>query len=339
MPRIRTVKPDLFRHEALYEAEMRYQLPLRFAFIGLFTCCDREGRFRWRPRQLKLDVLPYDEMDFSIILNALAEVGFIEKYAAQGEEYGYIPSWHRHQVLNNKEKKSDYPVPPSQLNHNTFKIHAHSANYDSVGQVVEESKHKNFPYHSAPSIDMQKKADQFLVETRSSVKYDEEETMRSSQKEKVGQQEVAMNFRESFSAILMPPSNDPCDEKIIQRLFTYWNEMMKQRRTRFDKKDALAIRAALALGYNESELQEAIIGCKKTPFNMGLNTDGKLFNDLSNIFKDEIHIEQFRHNAHSPPKPCFSKLVRSNLKATQRWVSQKMAVEDKNEPIRFASIY
>ena len=62
MARIRTVKPDLFRHEELLEAEHHFKLPLRLAFIGLFTTCDREVLFRWRPRQLKLDILPYDEI-------------------------------------------------------------------------------------------------------------------------------------------------------------------------------------------------------------------------------------------------------------------------------------
>ena len=64
MARIRTVKPDLFRHEALYELEIETGLPIRFSFAGLFTTCDRRGRFKWKPRQLKLDVLPYDNLDF-----------------------------------------------------------------------------------------------------------------------------------------------------------------------------------------------------------------------------------------------------------------------------------
>ena len=57
MARIRTIKPEFFRHEALFEAEHRAGLPLRLAFAGLWTAADREGRFKWRPRQLKLDVL------------------------------------------------------------------------------------------------------------------------------------------------------------------------------------------------------------------------------------------------------------------------------------------
>src|SRR5689334_8310489 len=109
IPKIRTVKPELFSHEGLFEAEVNCQLPLRLAFIALFTCCDREGRFRWQPRRLKRDLLPYDDLDLSHVLDALALCGFIKKYEFQGENYGCIPSWSRHQYINHKETESLIP--------------------------------------------------------------------------------------------------------------------------------------------------------------------------------------------------------------------------------------
>lgn len=109
MARIRTVKPELFRHEGLYEAEQETGLPLRLAFIGLFTVADREGIFRWQPRQLKLDVMPYEQIDFSRVLDALATRGFLVRYACAGEEYGVIPTFRKHQVINNRERPSDFP--------------------------------------------------------------------------------------------------------------------------------------------------------------------------------------------------------------------------------------
>lgn len=109
MARIRTVKPDLFRHEGLYEAEIQTGLPLRLAFIGLFTVADREGVFRWQPRQIKLDVMPYDNVDFSRVLDALATRHFIVRYACGTDEYGVIPTFRKHQVINNREKSSDFP--------------------------------------------------------------------------------------------------------------------------------------------------------------------------------------------------------------------------------------
>lgn len=111
MGRIRTVKPELFAHEDLYEAEIESGLPLRIAYVGLFTVADREGRFKWRPRPLKLAVLPYDEVDFSRVLDALMTRGFIVKYANETGEFGCIPSFSKHQVINNRESASDLPDP------------------------------------------------------------------------------------------------------------------------------------------------------------------------------------------------------------------------------------
>lgn len=111
MARIRTIKPEFFRHEGLYDAERETGLPLRIAFAGLWTAADKAGRFEWRPRQLKLDCLPHDDVDFSRVLDALATRGFIVKYTSGGEEYGYIPSWRSHQVINNRETESKIPEP------------------------------------------------------------------------------------------------------------------------------------------------------------------------------------------------------------------------------------
>ena len=111
MARIRTIKPELFRHEKLFDAERTSKLPLRLAFAGLFTASDREGRFNWSPRALKLDCLPYDEVDFEEVLDALCEHGFIVKYEIDGKVYGAIPSWSQHQHVNQREAQSVIPAP------------------------------------------------------------------------------------------------------------------------------------------------------------------------------------------------------------------------------------
>jgi hypothetical protein len=113
MARIRTIKPDFFRHEELYQAEKETGLPLRIAFAGLWTVADREGRFRWRPREIKLDVLPYDDVDFSRVLDALTTRHFLAKYSLADDVYGYIPSFKKHQLVNNRESASRLPDPLS----------------------------------------------------------------------------------------------------------------------------------------------------------------------------------------------------------------------------------
>jgi hypothetical protein len=84
---------------------------MRLAFIGLWCASDREGRFKWEPRRLGASILPYDGIDFSRVLDALTTRGFIERHASQGVEFGVIPSFLRHQLINNRESPSSLPVP------------------------------------------------------------------------------------------------------------------------------------------------------------------------------------------------------------------------------------
>jgi hypothetical protein len=111
--RIRTIKPEFFTHDGIFEAEEETGLPLRLAYIGLWCAADREGRFRWEPRRLRVQILPYDDVDFSRVLDALTTRGFLVKYASDGREFGAIPSFPRHQIINNRERESELPEPLS----------------------------------------------------------------------------------------------------------------------------------------------------------------------------------------------------------------------------------
>lgn len=113
MGRTRLVHPQLFTHDALFDAEAQSGLPLRVAYIGLATVADREGRFLWRPRPLKLAVLPYDECDFAAVLQALAAKGFVRQYGDAGE-YGDIPSFLTWQQPHRREAPSRIPPFPGE---------------------------------------------------------------------------------------------------------------------------------------------------------------------------------------------------------------------------------
>jgi hypothetical protein len=110
--RIRTIKPDFFLSESLHDAETETGLPIRIAFAGLWCAADREGRFEWRPRRLKTQILPYDGCDFSHVLDTLATRGALVKYTINGQDFGWIPGFTKHQVINNREKDSELPEPP-----------------------------------------------------------------------------------------------------------------------------------------------------------------------------------------------------------------------------------
>ena len=134
-PRIRSVKPDLFMHEDLYDAERSSGLPLRIAYVGMFAIADREGRFKWRPRLIKHYVLPNDDLDFADVLDALASHGFVVKYVVEGEEYGVIPTFAKHQRPNTREAKSDLPPPPDTAMH----VHARATHVQGDATHVQDA--------------------------------------------------------------------------------------------------------------------------------------------------------------------------------------------------------
>lgn len=106
------VKPAFFQDERLYDLEVQTGLPIRVIFIGLWCVSDREGRFDWNPRRLKVQILPHDEsIDFGAALAALKEGGFILDYEVDGRRFGYIPGFLSHQVINNREVASTRPDP------------------------------------------------------------------------------------------------------------------------------------------------------------------------------------------------------------------------------------
>jgi hypothetical protein len=114
MTRIRSIKPEFFRHEGLQDLERanpgRYPM---LTFEGLWGICDRAGRFEWRPRQIHLDVLPFLDFDMEQTLGLLSEGGFIRSYEAGGKRYGLVIHFLRHQTAESlKNEKVRCPEPP-----------------------------------------------------------------------------------------------------------------------------------------------------------------------------------------------------------------------------------
>jgi hypothetical protein len=108
--RIRTVKPEVSKHELLFELEQELQAPVRFAWVMLPGQCDREGRFKWRPRSLKTDIIPYDNCDFSRVLDAWVTRGLLVKYRVGDAWFGCIPTFLKHQAVNPRETASELPA-------------------------------------------------------------------------------------------------------------------------------------------------------------------------------------------------------------------------------------
>lgn len=113
MARIRTIKPDFFKNEQLSD------LPAitRLLFIGLWTQADKEGRLLDRPKRLKAEIFPYDNVNIDNELLRLQSAGFIERYEVGEMKVIQIDKFTKHQRISGTESftQSELPAPPKAL--------------------------------------------------------------------------------------------------------------------------------------------------------------------------------------------------------------------------------
>src|SRR5512143_3228047 len=101
----RTIKPGFWRNENL--AELPYEG--RLLFIGLWMLADREGRLEDRPRRIKMEIFPADNIDLEPCLDALVKARLIVRYQVGERKLIWIPTFEKHQHPHPHEPKSVLP--------------------------------------------------------------------------------------------------------------------------------------------------------------------------------------------------------------------------------------
>jgi hypothetical protein len=107
MPRARNIKPGFFKNEELVEIPFEYRL----LFVGLWMLADRAGRMEDRPKRIKMEVFPADEVDIDAGLNVLQARGFLIRYEVNGGRYIQVLNFEKHQSPHVKESPSLLPAP------------------------------------------------------------------------------------------------------------------------------------------------------------------------------------------------------------------------------------
>lgn len=108
MARARSIKPGFFTNDSLVELSFS----TRLLFIGLWTIADKEGRLLDRPKKIKMEVFPADDVDCDAGLTLLAGSGFLTRYEVAGVRYIQISNWKKHQSPHIKEANSSIPAFP-----------------------------------------------------------------------------------------------------------------------------------------------------------------------------------------------------------------------------------
>lgn len=107
MARARNIKPSFFQDDKLGELE-----PLaRLAFIGMWTLADFKGCIEYRPKMLKVQLLPYDECDIEQISKNLEQFRFIRFYVVNEKTYIKIVNFEKHQNPHKNEREAGSEIP------------------------------------------------------------------------------------------------------------------------------------------------------------------------------------------------------------------------------------
>jgi hypothetical protein len=104
--RIRTIKPQFFTSEKIADLT-----PFaRLLFVGLWCLADREGRLEDRPRKIKVETLPYDDVNVEELLQEIESKRFIHRYEADGVRIIQIRGFLEHQFPHHREAASILPA-------------------------------------------------------------------------------------------------------------------------------------------------------------------------------------------------------------------------------------
>lgn len=147
MARIRSLKPGFF-----IDSDLATLPPLhRLAFQGLWCHADKAGRLEDKPRELKVQILPYDSCDFAAILRDLAlpkghGPGFIQRYQVGDQRFIYITHFLDHQKPHHKEGESVLPPPPKW---DTVEACQPDPGKDGAGTVLTPSQPAGFLFLGA----------------------------------------------------------------------------------------------------------------------------------------------------------------------------------------------
>lgn len=142
MPRIRTVKPGLFKNEELAELPMS----ARLLFVGLFCLADKEGRMEDRPKRIRAELFPYDNIDVNDQLSRLQSAGFIRRYEVGEMKVIQVVNFTRHQRITGSEAltESIYPEQGNTLE-TTWKQLGRQEGKGKEGKGKEEEADKPPP--------------------------------------------------------------------------------------------------------------------------------------------------------------------------------------------------
>lgn len=148
MARIRTIKPEFWTSEQV----MSVSRDARLLFIGMWNFADDGGNQQANTKTIKAQVFPYDDLpeaNINELIGELLGVGLLETYEADCRWYWNIPTWKKHQRIDQPTYR--HPGPDGTVSQNPARRRGGSSSVQEVfgeqsanaQQVFDAGKERN----------------------------------------------------------------------------------------------------------------------------------------------------------------------------------------------------
>ena len=146
MARIRSIHPGIWTDEAFVSASPY----ARLLFIGIWNECDDQGAFEWKPVQLKMRLMPADNVDIAALLEELETSDRIRRYSLDGRHYGAVRNF---QIFQRPKKpNSIHPMTDEIRNFVASKAVGSEPDDDEVGGGSEPTPFSNASSSPPPPL-------------------------------------------------------------------------------------------------------------------------------------------------------------------------------------------
>jgi len=105
----------------------------------------------------------------------------------------------------------------------------------------------------------------------------------------------------------------------VSIVFDHWKKTMGHEKAVLGEKRKKAILARIKDGYSVETLCQAIDGCRASPFHMGDNKDGTVYDELGLICRDSAQVDKFCKLAEKPSLVGLSAAGRKTVNNLNDW--------------------
>lgn len=153
MSRIRTIKPDFWTDEKIVDLSAF----ARLLFIGMWNFVDDEGRAVFSPRELKMRILPADDVDASALVDEIRRKGLIKVYEIDSKEYFEVKGFAEHQKI---DKRRPSKIPPAPIGDDSRRLAPNCALEGREGKGEESLTGRAAPSEEVSRVSDPPRADE-----------------------------------------------------------------------------------------------------------------------------------------------------------------------------------